>query len=71
MNEVVAEYPNRKIEVILDNLNTHKKNDAWLKRHPSVTFHYTGFLAQPGRGLVLDPAGPITGGRVIHLRLSN
>jgi transposase len=28
-------------EVILDNLNTHKKNDAWLKRHRNVTFHYT------------------------------
>ena len=41
MNEIVADYPNQKIEVILDNLNTHKKNDAWLKRHPNVTFHYT------------------------------
>src|SRR5262245_24680995 len=41
MNEVVADYPDQKIEVILDNLNTHKKNDAWLKRHPNVTFHYT------------------------------
>ena len=41
MNEVVADYPGREIEVILDNLNTHKKNDAWLKRHPKVTFHYT------------------------------
>jgi transposase len=41
MNEVVADYPGRKIEVVLDNLNTHKKNDAWLKRHPNVTFHYT------------------------------
>jgi len=41
MNEVVADYPAREIEVILDNLNTHKKNDAWLKRHPKVTFHYT------------------------------
>ena len=41
MNEVVADYPDRKIEVILDNLNTHKKNNAWLKRHPNVTFHYT------------------------------
>ena len=41
MNEIVADYPGRKIEVILDNLNIHKKNDAWLKRHPKVTFHYT------------------------------
>ncbi len=28
-------------EVILDNLNTHKKNEEWLARHPLVTFHYT------------------------------
>jgi transposase len=41
MDDVVAEYPNQRLEVILDNLNTHKKNDAWLKRHPNVTFHYT------------------------------
>lgn len=41
MNDVVAEYPNQKLEVILDNLNTHKKNEDWLKRHPKVTFHYT------------------------------
>jgi transposase len=41
MDEVVAHYPGKKIKVILDNLNTHKKNDAWLKRHPNVTFHYT------------------------------
>src|SRR3974390_2319245 len=41
MNEVVANYPDRKIEVLLDNLNTHKKNDTWLKRHTNVTFHYT------------------------------
>jgi transposase len=38
---IVADYPGRKIEVILDNLNTRKKNDAWLKRHRNVTLHYT------------------------------
>jgi transposase len=41
MDDVAAEYPNRNLEVILDNLNTHKKNDAWLRRHRNVTFHYT------------------------------
>jgi transposase len=41
MDEIVAAYPNRQLEVILDNLNTHKKNEDWLKRHPKVTFHYT------------------------------
>ncbi len=41
MDEVVAAYPGRRLEVILDNLNTHKKNEQWLARHPLVTFHYT------------------------------
>jgi transposase len=42
MNEVVEGYPGRRLEVILDNLNTHKpKNDRWLARHPDVQFHYT------------------------------
>jgi transposase len=41
MDDVVAAYPGRKLKVILDNLNTHKKNEAWLARHPLVTFHYT------------------------------
>ena len=40
-DEVVAAYPKKRLEVILDNLNTHKKNDEWLVRHPLVTFHYT------------------------------
>jgi transposase len=41
MDEVVAAYPRRRLKVILDNLNTHKKNEEWLARHPKVTFHYT------------------------------
>ena len=42
MNQVVADYPDREIHVILDNLNTHKpKRDLWLKRHPEVHFHFT------------------------------
>src|SRR6476646_6966341 len=41
MDEVVATYPKTRREVILDNLNTHKKNEEWLARHPLVTFHYT------------------------------
>lgn len=42
MNEVVANYPERQIHVILDNLNTHKpKRDLWLARHPNVHFHFT------------------------------
>jgi transposase len=41
MDDVVAAHPNTRLEVILDNLNTHKKNEGWLARHPLVTFHYT------------------------------
>lgn len=42
MDEVVADQPaDRQIHVILDNLNTHKKNDDWLAAHPNVTFHFT------------------------------
>lgn len=41
MDEVVAAHPNTRLKVILDNLNTHKKNEEWLARHPLVTFHYT------------------------------
>ena len=30
-----------RINVVLDNLNTHKKNERWLKKHPRVHFHFT------------------------------
>ncbi|MBA7476645.1 IS630 family transposase ISRj1 [subsurface metagenome] len=42
MNQVVADYEDQDIHVILDNLKTHKpKEDRWLKRHPNVHFHFT------------------------------
>ena len=41
MEEVVSDQPDRQIHVILDNLNTHKKNEDWLAAHPNVTFHFT------------------------------
>lgn len=41
MDEVVAAYPDQELHVILDNLNTHKNNDAWLEAHPRVAFHFT------------------------------
>jgi hypothetical protein len=41
MDEVVAAYPNRRPQVVLDNLNTHKNKDEWLKPSPLVTFHFT------------------------------
>ena len=41
MDHIVADYPDRELHVILDNLNTHKRNEAWLERHPNVSFHFT------------------------------
>lgn len=42
MEELVADQPaDRQIHVILDNLNTHKRNEDWLAAHPNVTFHFT------------------------------
>lgn len=42
MNQLVADYPDQEIHVILDNLNIHRpKHDGWLKRHPNVHFHFT------------------------------
>lgn len=42
LDDVIADQPaHREIHVILDNLNTHKKNDQWLAAHPNVTFHFT------------------------------
>ena len=42
MNQVVAQYPEKELHVILDNLKTHKpRHDRWLAKHPTVHFHYT------------------------------
>lgn len=44
MDELLAEYPHREgqaFHVILDNYCTHKKNSAWLEKHPNVFFHFT------------------------------
>jgi transposase len=42
MNEVVGDYPDRELHVILDNLSTHKpKHDRWLARHNNVHLHLT------------------------------
>ena len=38
MNRLVAAFPGRELHVILDNLNTHKRNERWLKKHPNVWF---------------------------------
>ena len=41
MERVASAFPDRQLHVILDNLNTHKKNERWLKAHPNVNFHFT------------------------------
>jgi transposase len=42
MNQVVAQYPDKELHVILDNLKTHKpKHDRWLAKHAMIHFHYT------------------------------
>jgi transposase len=41
MKGLVAAFPDRELHVILDNLNTHKKCEHWLKKHPKVHFHFT------------------------------
>jgi len=43
LDEVLAELPaDQEIHVILDNLNTHKKNDDWLAQYAGrVRFHFT------------------------------
>ncbi len=38
LDRLVKAYPGRQWHVVLDNLNTHKKNEAWLARHPNVKF---------------------------------
>jgi hypothetical protein len=41
MDSVVAAFPGRELHVVLDNLNTHKKNERWPKKHSRVHFHFT------------------------------
>jgi transposase len=43
MDEVVSHHPSRELHVVLDNLSTHSGDDidAWLAKHPNVTFHFT------------------------------
>jgi len=41
MNDSVAKYPGKELDVVLDNLNTHKpKEDRWLNSHPNVHLHF-------------------------------
>jgi transposase len=41
MKRIVKAFPDRELHVVLDNLNTHKRCEPWLKKHPKVHFHFT------------------------------
>src|ERR1700751_4577651 len=41
MKRLAKAFPDRELHVVLDNLNTHKKCEPWLKKHPKVHFHFT------------------------------
>ena len=47
LDSVVKEYPDQRLYVVLDNLNTHTNEAArkWLEAHRLVSFHYTPTLA--------------------------
>src|ERR1700741_1292926 len=40
MDDLVAAYPKKRLEVILDKLNSPKKNQDWLGRHPLLPLHH-------------------------------
>jgi hypothetical protein len=59
LDQVIKQYPGQEVHVIVDNLSTHAGNEinAWLDKHPRVTFHYTPtgqFMEEPDRNLVRD-----------------
>ena len=69
MDSVVAAFPDRELHVILDNLNTHKKNERWLKKHPRVHFHFhpdAGIMAQSGGDVVLHSPGSVAERGFLH-----
>lgn len=68
MDSVTTAFPDRQLHVILDNLNTHKKNEHWLKApQRAISFHADKrVLAQSGRSLVLDLAGAVAQRRFLH-----
>jgi transposase len=42
MDRLVAQYPDKELHVILDNLSTHKiEQEPWARAHPNVHFHFT------------------------------
>ena len=41
MDEIISDHEGKVIHAILDNYCTHKRCEEWLKKHPTVHFHYT------------------------------
>jgi transposase len=43
MDQVVGQYPDKRLYVVMDNLSTHQGVLAreWLEKHPQASFHYT------------------------------
>ena len=55
MNSLVDAFPDRELHVILDNLNTQKKNERWLKRNTPKSIFIS---SRPGhRGSIRSKLG--------------
>ena len=48
-------FPDRELHGIPDNLNTHKKCERWLKKHPNVHFHPAAIVVGSRREQDVDP----------------
>ncbi|MHC2274760.1 transposase [Bradyrhizobium diazoefficiens] len=69
MNSVTAAFPNRKLHVILDNLNTHKKERGLAQGPPqrAISFHADKcVMAQSGRSMVFHLAGAVAQRHLLH-----
>jgi hypothetical protein len=60
MNSVVAAFPDNELDVILDNLNTHTREERTLAQETRAFHSDTVVLAQLARNSVFDPAAPLT-----------
>src|SRR4051812_26855978 len=63
LQQVAAAYPRRRLHVVVDNYATHQHPAvrAWLTRHRRVRLQLhpdLGLLAEPNRGVLLDPHPP-------------
>ena len=77
MNKVVQQYPNQRLHVVMDNLNTHKgkATQAWLEDHPEVAPQFRKLWSNIGeleelvdlleRAILEEPAIQINEGNLI------